>query len=292
MNRTVAALFDDYDDAANAVQTLEDAGISYRDISIVSNAGGKSHIVPLGTTDDAVAGAGTGAAVGAALGGSAGLLAGLGLVAIPGLGPMIAAGWLAAAAAGATAGAASGGLVGLLVGAGVSGEDAHFYSEGLSRGGTLVVARIEPGQYEDCRAILARSGAVDIAERGKSYEEAGWRGFEEVAMPLAPKERAPDRSPDDSTAQVPFNPLIDSAQVEGTGVYDRNGTHIGIVKRLMIDKSAGQVAYVVMAGGSFLGVDEGAHIIPWDALTYDTHLQGYRMKVTDDKVRGAAAFLP
>lgn len=291
MKRTVTALFDEYDDAAKAVQRLEDAGISYREISIVSNAGGKSHTVPLGTTDDAVAGAGTGATVGAVLGGSAGLLAGLGLVAIPGLGPMLAAGWLAAAAAGATAGAASGGLVGLLMGAGVSSEDAQIYSEGLRRGGTLVVARIEPGKYEECRAILAGSGAVDIAERGKSYKEAGWRGSEEAAAPVAPAERAPDRSIGDS-AQTPFHRLIDSARVEGTGVYDRNGTHIGIVKRLMIDKAAGRIAYVVMAGGSFLGVDEGAHIIPWDALTYDTHLQGYRMKATDDKVRGAAAYLP
>ena len=53
MRRTLAALFDDYDDAATAVRRLEDAGISYRDISIVSNAAGNSHIIPLGTTDDA-----------------------------------------------------------------------------------------------------------------------------------------------------------------------------------------------------------------------------------------------
>jgi PRC-barrel domain len=290
MRRTIAALFDDYDDAAKAVQRLEDAGISYRDISVVSNAAGKSHIIPLGTTDDAAAGAGAGATVGAALGGGAGLLAGLGLVTIPGLAPMIAAGWLAAGAAGLTAGAAAGGLVGLLVGAGVSDEDAHVYSEGLSRGGALVIVRIETGRDEDARAILAQSRAVDIAERGKSYRESGWSRFDESAGPLTPAESASERGLHGRTAQLPSNPLIKSDRVEGTGVYDRNGTHIGAVKDLMIDKMTGRIAYVVMSFGGFLGVGGDTHIIPWDALTYDTHLQGYRTSITEDQVRGAAAF--
>ena len=290
MRRTLAALFDDYDDAATAVRKLEDAGISYRDISIVSNAAGKSHIIPLGTTDDAVAGAGAGATIGAAFAGGAGLLAGLGLVTIPGLGPMIAAGWLAAAAAGATAGAAAGGLAGLLVGTGVNDEDAHVYSEALRRGGTIVMARIEAGRYEDARAILAQSRAVDIAERGKSYMESGRRRFDESAGPGAPAEIASERGPHGSTAQLSSNPLIDSSRVEGTGIYDRNGTHIGTVKRLMIDKMTGRIAYVVMSLGSFLGVGGDTHVIPWDALTYDTHLQGYRTSITEDQVRGAPAF--
>jgi hypothetical protein len=288
MRRTVTALFDDYGDAAKAVQRLEDAGISYRDISLVSNAAGNAHIVPLGSTDDASAGAGAGASVGAVLGGSAGLLAGLGLVTIPGLGPLIAAGWLLTAAAGATAGAATGGLVGLLVGAGVSGEDAHLYSEGLRRGGTLVIVRIESSQYEDARTILAQSQAVDIAERRKSYIESGWSHFDESGRPLM-SEAAANRSIH-KTAHFASNPLIESGRVEGTGIYDRNGTHVGAVKRLMIDKKTGKIAYVVMAFGGFLGVGEDTHIIPWGALTYDTHLQGYRTSITEDRVRGAAAF--
>jgi len=290
MRRTLAALFDDYDDAATAVRRLEDAGISYRDISIVSNAAGNSHIIPLGTTDDAVAGAGAGATIGAAFGGGAGLLAGLGMVTIPGFGPMIAAGWLAAAAAGVTAGAAAGGLVGLLVGTGVNDEEAHVYSEALRRGGTIVMARIEADRYEDAQAILAQSRAVDIAERGKSYMESGWSRFEDSAGPRAPAEIGPERGLHGRTAQLPSNPLIDSSRVEGTGVYDRNGTHIGAVKRLMIDKVTGRIAYVVMSFGGFLGVGGDRHVIPWDALTYDTHLQGYRTSITEDQVRGAPAF--
>ena len=74
--------------------------------------------------------------------GTAGLLAGLGLLAIPGLGPVVAAGWLAATAVGAAAGAATGGVVGALTEAGVSREDADSYAEGVRRGGTLVSARV------------------------------------------------------------------------------------------------------------------------------------------------------
>jgi hypothetical protein len=273
MRQTVTALFDHYDDAADAVRRLEDEGVSYRDISIVSNAAGKAQIVPLGSTDDASAGAGAGAGVGAALGGGAGLLAGLGLVTIPGLGPMLAAGWLLAAAAGATAGAAAGGLIGLLVGAGVSGEDAHVYSEGLRRGGTLVIARVESEQYEEVRTILARSQVVDIAERRKSASEA-----------------APDRGIPGKPAHFASNPLIENGRVTGTGIYDRDGKHIGAVKRLMIGKKTGRVAYVVMESGGFLGVGEEKHLVPWGALTYDMHLQGYRTSITEDRVHGAPAF--
>ena len=77
MTQIVTALFENYDDAYEAVRRIEAAGISYRDISIVSNARGKRHIVQLGTTDDASKGASTGLGIGAALGGGAGLLAGL-----------------------------------------------------------------------------------------------------------------------------------------------------------------------------------------------------------------------
>jgi hypothetical protein len=133
MSQTVIALFDRYEDAARGVRALEEGGIAYRDISLVANEDSARHIIATGTTDHASTGAGAGLAVGSALGGGAGLLAGLGVVAIPGLGPMIAAGWLAATAAGAAAGAAAGGIIGALTGAGLSDEDAHVYAEGLRR---------------------------------------------------------------------------------------------------------------------------------------------------------------
>src|SRR5439155_20856442 len=90
---------------------------------------------------DAATAAGTGASIGTVVGGGAGLLAGLGMLEIPGIGPVVAAGWLVSTAAGAAAGAAAGGLIGSLTGAGVSKEHAHIYAEGVRRGGSLVTAR-------------------------------------------------------------------------------------------------------------------------------------------------------
>ena len=110
---TISRLYDDYAAAQQAVRDLEAAGLSASEISIVaSNADnwyqgrGKKRRDRVDTdhdgTDDRVEGAETGAGIGAAVGGTAGLLAGLGLLAIPGIGPVVAAGWLTATAAGSS----------------------------------------------------------------------------------------------------------------------------------------------------------------------------------------------
>src|SRR3954447_20166124 len=131
MTTTISRLYDNYSDAERAVARLEAAGVPHSDISIVANnsdnwysPGGKIDRDRDGV-DDRAEGAGKGAGVGAGLGGAAGLLAGLGLLAIPGLGPVVAAGWLAATAVGAAAGAATGGVIGALTQAGVPKEDAE-----------------------------------------------------------------------------------------------------------------------------------------------------------------------
>jgi hypothetical protein len=82
------------------------------------------------------------AGIGAVLGGAAGLLAGLSAFVLPGLGAVVAAGWLVSALAGAVAGGAAGGVVGALIEAGVSEDDAAGYAEGVRRGGALVTIRV------------------------------------------------------------------------------------------------------------------------------------------------------
>jgi len=67
-------------------------------------------------------------------------------------------------------------------------------------------------------------------------------------------------------------PLIESDRVEGTAVYDPQGNHIGSIKRLIIDKVTGKVAYTVMSFGGFLGIGEEGHTVPWNKLDYDTQL--------------------
>jgi hypothetical protein len=193
--RTITGLYDSYDDARNAVKTLEDAGIPSDDISIVTNKANGVDVEGQGSR--AAEGAGTGAGLGALAGGAGGLLAGLGMLAIPGVGPVVAAGWLAATAAGAAAGAVAGGATGGMVGAmireGVPEEDANFYAEGIRRGGSVVAARVDERRVAEAQAILKGSRPVDIARRRASYAEQGWTRFDETADPYTDEQIAAER---------------------------------------------------------------------------------------------------
>ena len=179
--KTVTGLFDDYSDASSAVSALESAGVPSSDISIVSNNADRRH------GDHSNAAEGAGAGIGAVIGGAGGLLTGLGLMAIPGVGPVVAAGWLAATAAGAAAGAvaggAAGGIIGALTSSGVPERDAHFYAEGVRRGGTLVTAKVDDALAPEAEAILKRSNWVDPTERRAAYEKQGWTRFDETLSP-------------------------------------------------------------------------------------------------------------
>jgi len=210
MTVTLSRLYDDYAAASQAVRDLEAAGLSSRDISIVaSNAGNWYRGDRKGRrtdrvdtdhdgTDDRVEGAEAGAGIGAVLGGAAGLLAGLGVIAIPGIGPVVAAGWLVATGAGLVAGGAAGGIIGALTQSGVSKEDAHVYAEGVRRGGTLVTARVPDGGRTRYEAILDRS-AINIRARGEAYRRAGWTGFDESALPYTDEEARRERQTYGST---------------------------------------------------------------------------------------------
>jgi hypothetical protein len=84
--------------------------------------------------------------------------------------------------------------------------------------------------------------------------------------------------------------LIESDRVEGTAVYDPSGNDIGSIKRLMIDKMSGKVAYAVMSFGGFLGLGDEEHAIPWEKLDYDPALEGFQTDITEDQLRGAPSF--
>lgn len=182
MTQTLTGLFDRYDDARRAVQDLEAAGVAHGDVSLVANDVRGAHRDEL---DPAAQDAGAGAGIGAAVGGLGGLLAGLGLIAIPGIGPVVAAGWLAATAAGAAGGAVigatAGGLVGALTHSGVSEADAHVYAEGVRRGGTLVTAKVDEPLVATARAILSDDRTVNLVDRRRAYEGEGWSRFDDSA---------------------------------------------------------------------------------------------------------------
>jgi hypothetical protein len=192
---TITGLYDSYEDARSAVRALEDAGIPSDDISIVSNRANGTDVEGQGSY--ASEGAGTGAGLGAVAGGAGGLLTGLGLLAIPGVGPVVAAGWLAATAAGAAAGAVAGGAVGGIVGAmmnaGVPENEANFYAEGIRRGGSVVTARVDEANAAEAQAILNQTRPVDFATRRARYEEQGWTRFDEAAAPYTPEQIEAER---------------------------------------------------------------------------------------------------
>jgi uncharacterized protein (TIGR02271 family) len=176
MKSTLTALFDDYDAATEAVRRLKEIGIQDADISLVSGSEKDRSSTARDVDDDAVSDAGKGAAIGGAIGGGAGLLAGLGMLAIPGLGPVVAAGWLASTLAGLAAGATTGGLIGALVDTGLSEDEAHAYAEGIRRGGTLVSARVEESLVETAVDILDVEGTVDMGQREAQWRSEGWAG--------------------------------------------------------------------------------------------------------------------
>lgn len=175
MTQTLTRSYDNYDTARSVVERLEANGISSADISIV----GRHE-----KADDSNAGEGAG--IGAALGGAAGLLAGIGMIAIPGIGPVVAAGWLASTAAGAAAGGVTGGIIGAFTSSGHSREDADYYAETVRRGGSVVSVRVADAEVPAVEAILDGATPIDRDTRLAEYRQGGWNRFDEAGTPYRP----------------------------------------------------------------------------------------------------------
>lgn len=168
-NRVVIGIVDGEVQAENIVQQLGKAGFANADISAIfpDKHGTKDFAHEHNTK--APEGAVVGVTSGGVLGGTIGLLAGIGALAIPGLGPFIAAGPLMAALSGAAAGAAVGGVAGALVGMGIPEIEAKKY-EGKLRGGNILIAAHVDDSDEEKRAkeIFRREGAHDISSTSEA----------------------------------------------------------------------------------------------------------------------------
>lgn len=204
MTKTISELYQDYPAAQAAARELEAAGVKGGDISIVANNAEQwdtddnfkhvdaKHDKDRDGVDDRKEGAGIGAGVGGAAVGAAGLAAGLGAIAIPGIGPIVAAGWLASTLAGVITGGVAGGVIGALAESGVSKEDADVYAEALRRGGALVVARVPDADVARSKSILSRSG-VDLNRRAAAYRSGGWSSFDPDETPYTVDQIRQDR---------------------------------------------------------------------------------------------------
>jgi hypothetical protein len=152
-----------------AVDALRDGGFRNTDISVLfpENVGTKDFAHEKGTK--APEGASTGAGTGAVLGGGLGWLVGIGALAIPGLGPFIAAGPIMAALAGAGVGGAVGGLTGALIGMGIPEYEAKRYEGRVKSGGILLSVHSDDSEWtRRAKEVLERTGAQDISSTGES----------------------------------------------------------------------------------------------------------------------------
>lgn len=192
--RTVVGVFNSVSDAQSAVHELEAEGIARDHISLVANknASGYDTMDPADRdkASDVVADAG----IGAAIGGVGGLLlSAAGAITIPVIGPILAAGPIAAALTGAGIGAATGGLIGALTESGVPEEHASYYAEGVRRGDVLVTVRTDQSRADRVSDILDRNHAVDVDERVSDWRNRGWSGYTSDASPYTDEELRRER---------------------------------------------------------------------------------------------------
>jgi len=185
MATSVFCLVSDENKANNIVTRLQSVGFSNNDISVLFPDKSGTRDFAHEKHTKAPEGAATGATTGGIVGGALGLLAGVGLLAIPGVGPFIAAGPIMAALGGMGAGAAVGGITGALIGLGIPELEAKRYEDKVKNGNILISAHAENGdEVKIAKQIFKDGGATDISSTG------------EKAAPNPSKPSTPSQSPD------------------------------------------------------------------------------------------------
>ena len=155
--------------AQRIVRHLQSQGFADSEISVLLPNVGGTHDMGHVKTTKAPEGTATGAATGGVAGGVLGLLAGIGSLAIPGLGPFIAAGPIMAALSGAAVGATTGGLIGGLIGLGIPEIEAKQYETKLKQGNFLISVHVENNDEESrAKDIFKKEDAEDISTVGES----------------------------------------------------------------------------------------------------------------------------
>lgn len=167
---TVVGLFQDQPSAERAIKRLMAAGFTEQQIGVAVKDRDRQESLTESTGTQAAEDATKGAVGGGVVGGVIGLLAGVGALAIPGVGPIIAGGALASTLAGAGIGAAAGGLIGALVGMGVPEEEAKHFERGFQQGGILVT--VQAGDRAEMARQALSEGGADL---GPAYQRESSR---------------------------------------------------------------------------------------------------------------------
>lgn len=228
---TITALYDRTEDAQKALRELQNMDISREDISLIASDAtgeyGRNGDRNLSTEDDTAEDVVTGATVG----GLGGLVVGLATLAIPGIGPVLAAGPIASAlvaggvgaGVGASVGAVAGGVVGALTDLGLSEERAGYYAEGVRRGGTLLTTHVPDNMSSRVMDMLNGYHAVDVEERVSDWRENGWKAYDPNAKPYGAEEIGRERSrygTDDTTRERNQHGAGDNGKRNQYGVGD------------------------------------------------------------------------
>lgn len=187
MLTTICRLYDAYADANRAILLLEVSGVPPSGTSLISNncdawyrGPARPNVVPLRRQrENSDAGTRIGSTAISATAATAGLVT---ILAVPGVGPVVGAGWLAAILSNVAIGGVTGGLLSALTSAGINEVDAQVLVEVVRRGGTLVTTRVPQEDVPRIAALMNR-GAVNLAERSELYRKAGWLSFDPNAPP-------------------------------------------------------------------------------------------------------------
>jgi len=167
-NTAVFGIYKSRLQAETAVDRVAAAGFDYNDISVLLPDAQSSKEFAHEKNTKAPEGVTTGATTGGVVGGTLGLLAGIGALAIPGLGPFIAAGPIMGALAGLGVGGTVGGLIGALVGMGMPEYEAKRYEGRVMAGGVLLSVHCDTSEEIDrAKEVLERTGAEDISSAGE-----------------------------------------------------------------------------------------------------------------------------
>jgi hypothetical protein len=188
MKRSALCLVDTEAQADTIVAKLRTAGFSENDISVLFSDKGSTRDFAHKKETKMPEGATVGASTGGVVGGTIGLLAGIGALAIPGLGPFIAAGPIMAALSGGAVGALGGGLTGALVGLGIPEYEAKRYEGKVKEGGILISVHCDSNdETKQAKDIFKEFGAHDISSTGEAHSDLKAEEVSDTPETGAPK---------------------------------------------------------------------------------------------------------